>query len=510
MKNLARLVVTLMLLAIVSALVVPAAAQDGDPGEDGGIIITSTFGSGPDTFSQVYCTDTACSDMVGFMYLGFLGVDPEAAQITPGADGALVEDWTVSDDNLTYTFTLRDNLTWSDGTPITSADVLMTWELLTTPEAQHPDAFLLDTIENVEAPDDFTVVVSFTDPACTALNFAGGLLPVPSHVYRDFIEEVGYEGLASLEWNLAPDVTSGAFSFGENVPGQTTSLLGYDDYAFAELGFVSPFGLIQVVSADQTVQVEQLLAGEINVLDGPPVNRRSDIRASEDVQVYEFPGDTWDYVGLNLADPSNPQPALDEDGNRIDQGLHPVFGDVMVRQALAHAIDVNEIIESAVFGEGSPMAAHVIPSSWAYNADLPPREYDPDLALSMLAEAGWVPADAAAAPGPDNPLVCQGCLYATEVDAAYEGTPMAFEMLTNSGNTRREAIGTVIQDELSRIGITVDFETIDFNTLLDIMDAQSFDTFILGWRNGYPDDPNTVQLFGAQADVPGSGFNFTS
>src|SRR5690606_24771821 len=81
---------------------------------------------------------------------------------------------------------------------------------------------------------------------------------------------------------------------------------------------------------------------------------------------------------------------------------------------------------------------------------------------------------------------------------------------TNEGNTRREAIGTLVQDQLAQVGIQVDFQTIDFNTLLDVMDSQTFDTLILGWRNGYPDDPDATQLFTAGSDVVGAGSNFTS
>jgi peptide/nickel transport system substrate-binding protein len=208
-------------------------------------------------------------------------------------------------------------------------------------------------------------------------------------------------------------------------------------------------------------------------------------------------------MAFNLADPNNPQPALDEDGNRIDQGLHPIFGDKMVRQAIGHAVNVDSIIEGAVFGEGTRMAGHITAASWAVHPELQPRPHNPELALELLAEAGWVPNDA-------GRLVCQDCLYAREVDASFNGSPFEFELLTNAGNSRREAIGAVIQDELDRIGITVNFQTIEFNTLLDIMDAQTFDTFILGWRAGYPDTPDTVQLFSAEADVPGSGNNFTS
>lgn len=498
MRTLIKLAVIMMLLALVSVMVAPVAAQE-DPGEDGGTIITSTFGSGPDTFSPIYCTDTACSGMVGFMFPALLGVDPEAAQIVPGAAGALATDWEVSEDNLVYTFHLRDDMFWSDGEPITSQDVIYHWELLNTAEAQHPNAWLLDVISNVEAPDDYTVVFTFPDPQCTALSYAASVAPIPSH----YLSQFGVEELIDLPWNLEPDITGNIFSFEGARPGATTSLLGDDTYVDSELGYVAPYRLVQVVSADQTVQVEQLLNGEINVLDGPPVNRRSEIRDDANIQVYEFPGNSWDYVGLNTADPTNPQPALDPDsGERIEQGLHPVFGDKLVRQALAHAINVDAMIESAVFGEGSIMTSHIIPASWAYNNDLPPRGYDLDLAVEMLAEAGWVVED--------GTMTCRGCLYATEVDPTFEGSPMTFELLTNAGNTRREAIGIVVQDELAQLGIAVDFQTIDFNTLLDIMDSQEFDAFILGWRNGFPDDPNTVQLFGAEADAPGSGFNFTS
>jgi peptide/nickel transport system substrate-binding protein len=476
----------MMVVALLSVLaIVPAAAQD----EEGGIIIDSTFGTGPDTFSQIYCTDTACSDMVGLMYIGLVGVDPVAAQIVPGASDALATDWSVSEDNLVYTFNLRDDFFWSDGEQINADDVLFHWDLVNNPDAQHPDAWLLDVISSVEKIDDFTVEFTFPDPSCTSLNYAGGIAPIPSH----YLSQFDVTELETIDFNFAPDITSASFTFGEWVPGQTASFIGNDSYVDATNGFVAPDGLIQVVSADQTVQVEQLLAGEINMLRGAPVNRRSDLRASDEVNTYEYPGNSWDYVGLNLADPTNPQPALDEDGNRIEQGAHPVFGDKMVRQALAHAIDVPAIIESAVFGEGQQMTAHITPSSWAYIGDeaLPPRAFDPELALSMLAEAGWTLDDSGALVNAD-------------------GEQMAFELLTNAGNTRREAIGTVIQDQLGQIGIEVDFATIDFNALLDVMDSQAFDAFILGWRAGYPDDPNTVQLFGAEADVPGSGFNFTS
>ena len=118
----------------------------------------------------------------------------------------------------------------------------------------------------------------------------------------------------------------------------------------------------------------------------------------------------------------------------------------------------------------------------------------------MLTDAGWIDDDN----DPSTPRVAKGAMYAPD------GTKFEFTLYTNEGNTRRTAIGTLVQDELAQIGIKVDFQTIDFNTLLDIMNSQTFDAIILGWRNGYPDDPDVTQLFTPASDVVGSGSDFTS
>ena len=496
----AKLLFLVMVVGLLSLLVVPAAAQEGE----GGVIITSTFGDSPASFSQIYCTDTSCYDrIIANMYIGPVGANPETATIEPNQPGALALDWEVTNEGRVFTVNLRQDMVWSDGAPITAHDIVLDFDLMKTPEAQHPSSWIADAyIENLVALDDYTIEYTFYDSGCDNDVVMGYVSVLPSHILSQYAPEE----LIDLDFNLNPTVTSGAFTFGEDRPGEFTSIIGNDDYADAELGYVNPEGLIQVLVADQTVQIEKFLEGEINVLDFIPPNRKADVLAAAEtgeIQVYEFPGNTWDYMGLNRADPNNPQPGLDEDGNRVDQGMHPIFADKLVRQALAHAINVEDIITGAVFGYGARMTAQITPGSWAYNHDLAPRAFDPDRALELLAEAGWVPGD-------DGRLVCQGCLYATDVDADFEGSPLEFELLTNAGNTRRTAVGTIIQDQLDQIGITVDFQTIEWNSLLDVTDAQTTDAFIMGWRAGYPDTPATVQLFGTASDTPGGGSNDTS
>ena len=499
MKNFrAKLPLIGVTLALVMAMVVPAAAQElPGPGE-GGVIIESTFGGDPGSFNPLYCTGTDCQDnFLAFMFPALVGVDPAEGVIVPAGRGALATDWEISDDGLVYTFTLRQDLFWTDGTPVTAKDVLFGWEVATNPEAQSPRAYLAASIESVEMVDDYTIRMTFFSPDCVALNYAGSIDIAPAHVF----EGIPFSELQEHEFATNPYVSAGVFQMGEYRAGEQFTQIANQDYPDALQGYVVPTGRVLKLVPDQTVQIEQFLAGEITSLDFIPPHRRSDVRAAAEageVQVFDFAGNVWDYMAFNLADPTNPQPAFDEEGNRIDQGHHPLFSDKRVRQAIARAVDVDAIVAGAVFGEGTRMPAQLVAASWAIHPDLEPIPYDVEAAQALLEEAGWV-------------MGADGILVATE-DALYAepGTPFRFTLYTNEGNARRETIGVVIQDQLNQVGIDVDFVAIDFNTLLDIMDSQEFDAFILGWRAGYPDDPDTTQLFGAEADVPGSGYNFTS
>ncbi|MBL8146789.1 MAG: hypothetical protein JNL34_10430 [Anaerolineae bacterium] len=488
-----------LLVAMVAASVVPALAQDSGTG---GAIIEGNFGGDPAHFNPILTSDTASQRIAGFLFPSFINVNAETAAYSPYdpplAAGGIVQDWSVDDTGTVYTFNLRQGLTWNDGAPITSADVVYTWNAIKAGSegiVDTPLSFVVDPtgasgILDVVAVDDYTIQVTFPTAECTALGSVGVLTPVPSHVLPADVAEIN-----DMSEDLNPTVTQGVFDFSALSPSEQVALVANPTYFDAANGVVVPAGYIYKVVPDQNVMVEQFLAGETNVIDGPSIARRADIRAAADAgsaQVYAFPGNAWDYFAMNLADPTNPQNGLDAEGNVIDQGSHPIFGDLAVRQAISKAINVDDIIDAAVLGEGSRMTSFIIPASWAYADDLPPIGFDPEAAAAELDAAGWTLAD--------------GATVRTNAD----GDPLQFTLYTNEGNGRREAVGTLIQDQLSQVGIQVDFQTIDFNTLLDIMDSQTFDAIILGWRNGFPDDPDATQLFTAASDVVGSGSNFTS
>jgi len=490
--------------AFAALAVVPASAQDTCC-QGGPIIEGNGSGSDISTLTPFNVSDDWSQEVSGLIYMGLVGVDPVKAAIEPNQPGALAKDWDVSADGKTYTFHLRDDLVWSDGTPMTSADVMYAWNAIKLGVdgtiQSYVSGIVIDPtgatgIKDVTAPDDHTVVVTFNSAECTALSTASSLTPLPSHIMPTDLTK-----LDDWEGNLQPTVSSGPFTFSEYRPGELVRLDGSPSYKDATDGVVEASSYISKNTPDATVLSQQFIAGEANFIRNPLLGTRADIRATKS-QIYDFPGNTWDYLALNLADPTNPQPAFDDKGNPIDQGHHPIFGDVRVRQALALAIDGDKVVEASLHGEGTRMASMLKPGTWANDPNLKPIQYDAVAAGKMLDEAGWIDDDN----DPSTPRVAKGALYAPD------GTPFTFQLLTNASNAVRVAAATEIQFELTQIGVNADLQTIDTSTMYDVAYKQTYDAVLGGWRDGYPDDPDSLgtQLFGPQSDIPVNGSDFTS
>ncbi|NJL93740.1 MAG: hypothetical protein HC915_08395 [Anaerolineae bacterium] len=472
------------------------------------MIIQGAAGTSFGNLNPVLCNDSGCTDVVTFMFPSLIGVDPPSSSIQPNVDGALASDWTISEDGLTYTFNFREGeYTWNDGTPISLVDVAFSFEAYLSGENDSPVTDLYQFFISDVAVDEATQTVSitFNEATCENLRYAGVQI-VPAHYWGvasvDEVEPFDYSVMDTDDFATNPAISAGAFQFRELVEGERIVLEANQNAPGAEA--VIPEGYLYTLIPDQTVIVERFLAGELNVIDTPQVAERDRIRESADHQFFEFAGNSWDYLALNFADPENPRSAVydtetntvtgytDIDGNEYDSEVpHPLFADTRVRRAIQHGIDLDAIMERAVFGEGEVMASSVNPVAWSKSPDIQPIPYDPEMAMQLLNEAGWTMNDS-------------GVL----VNEA--GEPFEFELLTNAGNTRREQIGELVQDQLGQLGITVDFVAIDFNQLLEVIDSQEWDAFILGWLAAFPFNPDQTQLFSASQDVVGTGNNAQS
>jgi peptide/nickel transport system substrate-binding protein len=157
--------------------------------------------------------------------------------------------------------------------------------------------------------------------------------------------------------------------------------------------------------------------------------------------------------------------------------------DVRVRQAIAHAVDRQALIDKARFGQGLPLYANVLPSvPWAYNTDLEPRAYDPEAAGQLLDQAGWAMDDASGV-------------------RTKNGIPLKLRLHTNAGNYVREAMADLIRGQLAQVGIEVEVVLLDWYTLLDVLFGQTFDMVLLGVSD-LGTDPDDLSLWAAANDTP--------
>lgn len=496
-----KLLRVLIVLGLVTLFAGGASAQQG------GILVGTNFGGDPTNMNPLISNNTVELALNEFLFPSLYNYNPETRAPMKGGrndqDNGLALDWTISDDGLTYTFMLRGDVTWNDGMPVTAHDYKFTFDALASGETSSPRTDVLQSVESVEAVDDTTLVITLKLASCRVIEELDDFGILPQHIIEPQLEG-DYAKIDELEYNKNPNVTAGVFNFGALVPDEQTSLIRNDSHWMS----VSPEGYIIRNVPDQLVGIEQFLAGEVNSVGtagsaSVPATRMQEFRdraEAGEFQIYEYVDDGLTFVGFNLADRTNPANGLDDDGNPIDQGKHPLFGDVRIRQAIAQAVNYDDIIEGAAEGEAIQVNSFGTPALWGYDSGMDPWEYNPEAALALLAEAGFVDHDDDAS----TPLV------ATE-DALYAeaGTEFAFELLTNSGNLVREAAGTVIQDQLGQIGIAVDFQTQEFGALVQFLLGQDFDAIMIGFTN-LDQDTDARNVFTPVGDLVGGGFNFVS
>jgi len=492
----------LLVVAMLMLVVLPIGAQEEAPAgfAEGAPIIEPNFGDDIKTLNPVIVQDGSSNRVIARLFPTLIDFDPFTLQWEPGTPRGLAESWEISEDGTVYTFQLKDNYFWSDGTQVTADDLVWFWEASESEDVQSPNATFIAEVDNMVAVDDFTLEVTFGRQTCTALDILNPVTAVPAH----FFEPTFGGDLANMESNpnnLNMPVSGLDFQFANFRPGEQVTLLASDTYPEAIFGHVIPEGWVFKTVTDQVVQMEQFFAGDLTWVSSVPQSFQEEVKertADGEFQIFAGPSTTIRFLAFNTADPENPQSAFDDDGNLLDQGVHPVLGDVRVRQALAHAIDFEALNEGAFFGAGVQTATHSLPQSWA-NPGLQPFPLDLERAQALLEEAGWTDSDG------DGVRECNGC------ETAEPGTTLSFRLETNAGNVSQEALYTILQDQWNEIGFDIEFAAVEFNTLVDALTSQTFDAIGLFWGFSIPDNPDdTADVFGIEADVLGAGFNVSS
>lgn len=278
---------------------------------------------------------------------------------------ALAQRWDISKDSKTLTFHLRPNVKWHDGKPFTSADVK--WTLENVWKKLHPrNQILFGKVTRVDTPDALTVVLQFSEPSLAVLSSlnSNGAQVLPKHLYEG-------TDILNNPYNNKP-VGTGPFVFKEWSKGNYIVLERNPDYWDKGKPYLDK--IVFKVIPDASARAAALEKGEVQYAPFNPVPLKDAQRLS---QLPSLKLETRGYEWLS--------PWLFMDVN-IDR---PYFKDVRVRQALAHAIDLNTLNKVVWFGFGKPAVSPVVSTlGQFFNPSVPKYPYDPARAEALLDAAG--------------------------------------------------------------------------------------------------------------------------
>jgi peptide/nickel transport system substrate-binding protein len=289
----------------------------------------------------------AAGIVIELVYDGLLEVD---ANLIP--QPALAGSWTVSDDALTYTFTLRPNATFHNGRAVVAGDVAYSFNRVLDPDVASPSASYASGIASIETPDEATVVITLAAPDASFLTKLcwWGMSIVPQ-------EEVEANGDLSQTM-----VGTSAFAFDEYIPNTSIALTRHDGFWDAPRPYVD--GVEILIVPEDTSRTTALISDSVDIIEQVP---------HKDIAILE----TNDTVELAGAGATNLRWLV------FNMRNEP-FSSLEFRQAVAAALDRETIIQSAVFGYGEPLVGLYPPEFWAgFQGEVPP--VDLDRAREMLA-----------------------------------------------------------------------------------------------------------------------------
>ncbi|MFO7546092.1 MAG: peptide ABC transporter substrate-binding protein [Trueperaceae bacterium] len=360
-----------------------------------------------------------------------VGVDPDGNYYPILArEVPTVENGGVSDGGRTITWRLREGVTWSDGAPFTSDDVVFTAEAASTgTDTVRAGAF--EAVSSVEAVDDLTVTVRYQQYNSSYLDqFQWGILP--RHATGDPAD------MGTWDFNRAP-VGTGPFLLGDWRTGDRIIL---ERNPRAREGARPRLdNVVFLVVPSEETRAAMMQRGDADVMLWPGSNLREVWDATPTVTLDTAPEIWIMRMFLNLGERGNPVEG---------QAAHPVLGDVRVRQALALGIDYDLIIEELALGRVL-RATSPFQLGW-YACEVDGYTYDPERAAALLDEAGWVPGD-------DGVRVARGA------GTAPDGTRLSLEMVGYSDFRLLEQTMLVIQDLYRDLGVEVNVRTVEQSVL---------------------------------------------
>lgn len=282
-----------------------------------------------------------------------LTADPDAAQ--PG----LAKDWTIGDDLLEYTFELREGIMAHNGTELTAEDVKYTFDRIRDPDIGANNQFIFKKLESTEVVDDYTFRFILKDR------------------FRRFIAYLAFYSSAIIPKGTGPDqeenpVGFGPFQWESRAVGENVIMHAFDDY-WNDGPYVDT--LEQRTATDPDARLSSVQTGEADITNDIPLPQISDVVGNEDS---DLKTKMWNPLCVGFI---------------LHNTTQPPFDDKKFRQAIAYAIDKQEIVDGAIYGHGVPTESGILPPSKFRNENLERRGQDIEAAKQHFEESQYDPGE---------------------------------------------------------------------------------------------------------------------
>ncbi|MGH7934956.1 MAG: ABC transporter substrate-binding protein [Candidatus Binataceae bacterium] len=424
------------------------------------ILYDSTI-SDPRTFNPILVTDAASGDVVDHLFEGLVRINPVTTLPEPG----LAQSWEISDGGKTITFHLRHDVKWSDGVPFTAHDVVFTTHVIYDPHVpniEEPGLTVDGQPMRIAAPDDYTVVMKLPRPFAPLL-YAIGFPIIPAHILEPALKAGNFNRMWGINTAPAKLVEMGPFLMTHYVASQQVAFKRNPDYWMRdEQGGQLPrlHGWTTLIVQDQNAAYLRFLAGQLDIYQPRPdeVATLKEKAASLKITLAKVGIDTG---SLFFAFNRNPHHYVHN--GAADPRL-TWFTDINFMRALAHLVDKRAMINLCYFGLAEPAASNISPADKIFhNPYLKGYDYDPALAQRLLDEAGYR-------------MIRPG------VRGDPEGHPLIFNLTTNTGESVRDEMCAIFKQDLTNVGIQVNYRPLEFTTLVEKLDTTfDWDCVLIGF-----------------------------
>lgn len=425
-------------------------ADDGSP-IYGDILMMSSIGDASNLIPML-ASDSASHEVASFIYNGLVKYDKDYHMI-----GDLAQSWEIKDGGKRIRFHLRRGVMWQDGTPFSAKDVMFTYKTIIDPKTPTAYSGRYRLVKEAKVIDDYTFEVTYERPFAPAL-ISWGLEIIPEHLLKG-------KNISASPLTRAP-IGTGPFKFKRWDVGSKIVLEANESY-FDSRPYLS--GLGYTIIPDQATQFMELKAGGIDLMGLSPLQylRQTDSPKLRNMyNKYKYLSDGYTYLGFNLK--------------------RSPFDNKKIRQAIAYAIDKEEIIKGVLLGLGKTATGPYKPGTIWCNPNVRRYPYDRDKATELLKEMGFEDHDG------------DGIIDK-------DGRAFEFTIITNQGNSMREKAAQIIQHRLKDVGIKVNVRIIEWTVFLkEFVDKSNFDAIILGWN--ILQDPDLYTVWHSESELNFVGY----